>query len=122
MPPAAPPELEDIQADAEAFADAAMAARMDRGGAWGEWTGDNDYRMAFEVRIAHALAVARSLCGLPVALLPYLTSPLLRFFRRCWPAARQTGRRWRARLRWPSRARTSLRGGSEEGEPPPLFA
>jgi hypothetical protein len=62
MPPAAPPELEDIQADAEAFADAAMAARMDRGGAWGEWTGDNDYRMAFEVRIAHALAVARSLC------------------------------------------------------------
>ncbi len=37
------------QEDAQEFADAAMVLRMDRGEAWGEWTGYGDYRKAFEV-------------------------------------------------------------------------
>jgi hypothetical protein len=52
LPPAAPLSAEELQADAQEFADAAMVERMNRGEEWGEWTGHADYRAAIEEALA----------------------------------------------------------------------
>ena len=52
LPPAAPLGQDEVEEDAQEFADAAMVLRMARGEAWGEWTGYGYYREAFEAALA----------------------------------------------------------------------
>lgn len=51
IPPAPTPPDSELAVDAQEFADAEMMACMQRGQEWGEWTGYDDYKRAFEVAL-----------------------------------------------------------------------
>ena len=109
-PPAAPLDPEEIAADAQEFADAAMIARMARGEEWGEWAG---------CKLASALPLL-VICG------PFadrlLVIPDGGYKDAIEEALQQGETDWReieARLDMVDIC-VDERGGYEEGEPPPV--